>query len=929
MKKIVLIDAMAIAYRAYFAFITRPLRTKSGEPTSAVFGFFNQLFRYLEEIKPDSVIVAFDSKEKTLRAEKFEQYKANRAEMPEELIPQIGKIKEILEAMAIPVFAMPKIEADDIIGTMSRLAVEDGYAVYMVSPDKDYFQLVTKNAFLVKPGMKGDEFEVYDKVAAKEKLEIEPSQMIDYLALIGDKSDNIPGVAGIGEKTAVPLIQQFGTLEAIYENLDKISSNSVRTKLETNRDNAFLSKELATIDLNVDLTFDPDKATIGDINFPLLEKHFKDLELRTLWLKATKYFNYNPETVQNPSSGDLFEQAIDEPGGPTAYDATLVNYKLITTAPEARKLAEYLSEHDLFVFDTETDSLNIFTARIAGVSFAVKENEAFFVALEPDTRTVDMFSTKVEERLPLADFKEIFADIFSNPKIKKVCQNGKYDIAILRTAGIQVKGFFFDTMVASYVIDPDKKHGMDDLAANWLNYETIHLSSLIGVKKDPSKIFDVDLNALSVYSCEDADITYKLYKVLSKKIDDDGLQYLAYDIEFPLVEVLEDVERNGVNIDSLMLKQLSQDLELMMMETARSIYAVADEEFNINSPQQMQKILYDKLKLTSGKKTKTGYSTDAQTLESLKGEHEIIDMILSFRQLSKLKSTYADSLPNLIEKKTGKVHTSFNQTVASTGRLSSNDPNLQNIPIRTDLGKEIRKAFVASSKENVILSLDYSQIELRIMASICGDEYLTKAFIDGEDIHRRTAALVFRVDPSEVTSDMRRKAKEVNFGILYGIGAFGLKIRLGIAQNHAKEIIDTYFGTFKRVKEFMDDSIAHAREKGYATTLTGRRRYLPNINSKNFAVRQFEERVAINMPIQGTAADMIKLAMIKVNSTLTDGGYKTKMILQVHDELLFDAPKSELTTVTPVIKELMENALPLNVPVIVESGFGDNWLDAH
>lgn len=928
MKKIVLIDAMAIAYKAYFAFITRPLRTKSGEPTSAIFGFFNQLFRYLEEIKPDSVIVAFDSKEKTLRAERFEQYKANRAEMPEELIPQIGKIKEILEAMAIPVFAMPKIEADDIIGTMSRLAEEDGYAVYMVSPDKDYFQLVTQNAFLVRPGIKGEDFDIYDVASAKQKLEIEPSQMIDYLALIGDKSDNIPGVAGIGEKTAIPLIQQFGTLEAIYENLDKISSNSVRTKLETNRDNAFLSKELATIDLNIDLKFDPDKATIGDINFPLLEKHFKDLELRTLWLKATKYFNYSPEQVQTTTQPGVNESDSDDEKS-KSFDPKAVSYKLVKTVDDALKLAEYLSGHELFVFDTETDSLNIFNARIAGVSFAVKEKEAFFVALEPDTRTVDMFSTRVEERLPLSEFKKIFSPLFANPAIKKVCQNGKYDIAILRTAGIEVKGFHFDTMVASYVIDPDKKHGMDDLASQWLNYDTIHLSTLIGVKKDPSKIFDVDLNALSIYSCEDADITFRLYNVLSKRIEEDGLHHLAFDIEFPLVEVLEDIERNGVNIDSMMLKQLSQDLELMMMETARNIYSVAGEEFNINSPQQMQKILYEKLSLTSGKKTKTGYSTDAQTLESLRGQHEIIDMILSFRQLSKLKSTYADSLPTLIEKRTGKVHTSFNQTVASTGRLSSNDPNLQNIPIRTDLGKEIRKAFVPSSKDNVILSLDYSQIELRIMASICGDEYLTQAFIDGEDIHRRTAALVFRVDPGEVTADMRRKAKEVNFGILYGIGAFGLKIRLGIAQNHAKEIIDTYFGTFKRVKEFMDSSIGNAREKGYAETLTGRRRYLPNINSKNFAVKQFEERVAINMPIQGTAADMIKLAMIKVHAALNDGGFKTKMILQVHDELLFDAPKSELETVTPLIRNLMEQALPLNVPVIVESGYGENWLDAH
>ena len=927
MKKIVLIDAMAIAYKAYFAFITRPLKTRSGEPTSAVFGFFNQLFRYLEEIKPDSVIVAYDSKDKTLRAEKYEQYKAHREEMPEELVPQIGRIREILDAMSIPVLMIPKIEADDIVGTVARIAEEDGYQVFMVSPDKDYFQLVTKNAFLVRPGIKGEDFEIYDPASAEQKLGFEPSKMIDYLALTGDSSDNIPGVKGIGEKTAVPLIQQFGSIEKLYENLQEIASNSVRSRLEANRDNAFMSKELATIDRFVELEFDPGKATIGNVDFQKLDRLFKELEQRTIWAKTCKYFNYSPD---DPGAFAAPTEKVEEAEkGPHEFDAAKVDYILVTGINEAEKVAELVSKYDEFVFDTETDSLNIFRARIAGVSFAVKEGQAFFVAIEPETVQQDMFASPAQERLPLSQFKRIFSPLFADPLKKKICQNGKFDIAILRTAGIPVKGFYFDTMVASYVIDPDKKHGMDDLSETWLNYKPIPLSSLIGQKKDPSRIFDIDLKALANYACEDADVTLKLYRKLKQKLEDDGLEKLAYEIEFPLVEVLEDIERNGVKIDSGMLRQLSQDLELMMMETARQIYSVAGEEFNINSPLQLQKILYDKLKLTAGKKTKTGYSTDAQTLESLKGEHEIIELILNFRQLSKLKSTYADSLPTLIEPVTGKVHTSFNQTVASTGRLSSNDPNLQNIPIRTDMGKEIRKAFVASSPDNVILSLDYSQIELRIMASICGDEYLTKAFKDGEDIHRSTAALVFRVDPSEVTADMRRKAKEVNFGILYGIGAFGLKIRLGIAQNHAKEIIDTYFGTFARVKEFMDSSIAHAREKGYAETLTGRRRYLPNINSKNFAVKQFEERVAINMPIQGTAADMIKLAMINVDRELKAGNYRTRMILQVHDELLFDAPKDELEIVTPLIKKLMEAALPLNVPVVVESGFGPNWLDAH
>ncbi|KAB2909468.1 MAG: DNA polymerase I [Ignavibacteriales bacterium] len=926
MKKIILIDAMAIAYKAYFAFIARPLKTKSGEPTSAIFGFFNQLFRYLEEIKPDSIIVAYDSKEKTLRAEKFEQYKAHREEMPEDLVPQISRIREILDALSIPVLMIPKIEADDIVGTVARIAEEDNYLVYMVSPDKDYFQLVTEKSLLVRPGNRGEDFEVYDPEKAEERLGFPPYRMIDYLALVGDSSDNIPGVKGVGEKTAVPLIQKFATIENLYDNLEEVASNSVRTKLEENKDNAFISKELATIDRFVDLTFDPDKATIGDVDFERLRALFKELEQKTLWAKVCRYFGYTPD---DPGEFAAAPKQEDETNTQKQFDPIEVDYILVTTTKEAERVAEILNGSSEFVFDTETDSLNIFRAKIAGVSFAVKERQAFFVAIEPEDLQQDMFAPPPSERLPLAEFKRIFTPVFANTGIKKICQNGKYDIAILRSAGIEVKGFYFDTMVASYLIDPDQKHGMDDLAEKWLGYKTIPISSIIGEKKDPSHIFDVELSALTNYACEDSDITFRLYNKLKKKIAEENLEELAFKVEFPLVEVLEDIERNGVKIDSMMLKQLSEDLDLMMMETAREIYKVAGEEFNINSPQQMQRILFDKLNLTTGKKTKTGFSTNAQTLESLRGEHEIIELILTFRQLSKLKSTYADALPTLIEPATGKVHTSFNQTVVSTGRLSSNDPNLQNIPIRTELGKEIRKAFVGSTSENVILSLDYSQIELRIMASICGDEFLTRAFLNGEDIHRSTAALVFMVDPGEVTPDMRRKAKEVNFGILYGIGAFGLKNRLGITQNHAKEIIETYFNTFKRVKEFVDGSIENARTKGYAETLMGRRRYLPNINSKNFAVKQFEERVAINMPIQGTAADMIKIAMINVHRALHSGNYKTKMILQVHDELLFDTPKNELEVVTPLIKNLMETALPLNVPVVVDSGYGPNWLEAH
>jgi len=590
-------------------------------------------------------------------------------------------------------------------------------------------------------------------------------------------------------------------------------------------------------------------------------------------------------------------------------------------------LANYLSKKDLIVFDTETDGLNQFELNIAGVSFSSKDGEGFFISLQPEN--YEKLIANPDERLSIQDFAKVFKKLFENKKIKKVCQNAKFDIAVMRNLGIKVENFYFDTMLASYVIDPDQKHGMDDLSVKYLKYKPIPLSDLIGSKKDSTKIFEVETEPLGKYASEDADITYRLYEILDKEIKKENLAKIAYDIEFPLIPVLEDMEREGINVDKDALKSLSDDLQILIDNYTKEIYKACGKEFNINSPKQMQEILFNKLGLKSGRKTKTGFSTDARSLEYLRGEHEIIELLLEYRQITKLKSTYADALPNLINPKTGRIHTSFNQTVASTGRLSSNDPNLQNIPIRTDRGKEIRKAFVPRDKDHVILSADYSQIELRIMAHISGDEGLSKAFKEKEDIHRSTAALVFMVKPEDVTADMRRKAKEVNFGILYGIGPFGLKTRLGVTQTHAKEIITTYFNTFKRVKNFMDDSVILAKEKGYAETLYGRRRFLRNINSGNRVVRQFEERVAINMRVQGTAADMIKLAMINIFNKLEKRKVKTKMVLQVHDELVFDAHKDEVEELRPLIKELMENALPLDIPVLVDTGIGDNWLDAH
>ena len=611
-----------------------------------------------------------------------------------------------------------------------------------------------------------------------------------------------------------------------------------------------------------------------------------------------------------------------------SYDESKVQYKLIKNLKDAEELAVYLNSKELIVFDTETDDLDQYKLLLAGVSFSTKAGEGFFIPLKPKDGYEKLISNP-DERLSIKDFTRIFRKVFENKKIKKVCQNAKFDIACLRTLGIKTENFYFDTMLASYVIDPDQRHGMDDLSTKYLKYKPIPLSDLLGPKKDSSGIFGVESGTLCTYSCEDADITYRLFEILDKEIKKENLTRIAYDIEFPLIPVLEDMEREGIKIDMDALKSLSNDLQILLDNYTKEIYIATGEEFNINSTKQLQEILFNKLGLQSGKKTKTGFSTDARSLEYLRGAHEVIDMLLEYRQISKLKSTYADALPNLINPITGRIHTSFNQTVASTGRLSSNDPNLQNIPIRTDRGKEIRKAFVPRDKNHIILSADYSQIELRIMAHISGDEALSKAFKEKEDIHRSTAALVFMVNPEDVTPDMRRKAKEVNFGILYGIGPFGLKTRLGVSQMHAKEIINTYFKTFKRVKDFMDESVMRAKEKGFAETLYGRRRFLRNINSGNRVVRQFEERVAINMRVQGTAADMIKLAMINIYKELEKRKAKTKMVLQVHDELVFDAHKDEVEELRSLIKELMEKALPLDVPVVVDTGIGENWLDAH
>lgn len=916
-KKFVIIDAMALAYKAYFAFISRPLVTSKGEPTSAVYGFITQLLKVIEVQKPDYIAVAFDSKEKTFRHDIYENYKASREKMPDDMIPQIGRIKDIIEALNIPLYILPKYEADDIIGTAVKLAEEKGLKSYVITPDKDYNQMITKNTFIVRSNKSSNDITIYDENKMLEDFGFSPKQMIDYLALVGDSSDDIPGVAGIGPKGATELIKKFGTVENIYENIDKIEKAGIKNKLETNKDNAILSKELATIHCDVPIEFDFNQTKFTIPNFDSLRSIFLELEFSRLYQRLLSVY------------GQEQNEEVSTEESKVKFDKKKTDYQLITELKEAQKLADKLKKSSLFVFDTETDGLNYLDLNIAGVSFSTKAGEGFFIPLNPLKNNNDLFSKNLDDRIAVENFIKIFKSIFEDKKIKKVCQNGKYDIGVLRSIGINTNNFYFDTMVASYILDPDQKHGMDALAEKYLNYKTIPISEIIGDKKKPERIFDVELEELNNYASEDADVTFRLYEVFKKELEKEGLNDIAYKVDFPLVPVLEDIEREGINVDKKTLNDLSKELQNLLENLTKDIYELSGIEFNINSPKQLQEILFDKLGLPLTKKTKTGHSTDARSLEYLRGQHDIIGLLIDYRQLSKLKSTYADSLPAMINPRTGRIHTTLNQVAASTGRLASNDPNLQNIPIRTERGKEIRKAFIARDKEHVILSADYSQIELRIMASICGDEGLLRAFKNGEDIHKSTASLVFMVEPEDVTDDMRRKAKEVNFGILYGIGPFGLSTRLGITQKHAKEIIETYFNTFKKVKNYMEDTVTLAKGKGYAETLLGRRRYLKNINSSNRVVRQFEERVAINMPIQGTAADMIKLAMINIHNELNKRQTKTRMILQVHDELLFDAHKDEVDELLPVIKNLMENAMPMDVPILVDTGIGDNWLDAH
>ncbi len=941
-ERLFLLDGMALAYRAYFAFIQRPLINSKGMNTSAIYGFVTSLMKILEDEKPEHIAVVFDTKEPTFRHTMYEPYKATRDKMPEDMGAQLGLLKDVVRAFNVPVIELPGYEADDIIGTLAKRAEKERVLTYMVTGDKDFMQLISPFIKMLRPGKGGNDAEVIDEKGVLEKFGVEPAKVTDVLGLIGDSSDNVPGVKGIGEKTAIPLIQQYGSMEAVYENIARISQRAVREKLINNKEMAFLSKQLVTIHTDVPVQIDFHELKANPPDTSALARYFGELEFRSL---ANKFAGVVSTSIEKNLKAPANKSAGGELTPPLDMNSDKHDYYCITTTKQLDEFAKTLSQAKRFAFDTETTSSDALRAELVGLAFAVTERKAYYVPVnasvdpraksdEPD----DLFSSANPEprtsnhttnALPLTTALTRLRPILENPDIKKIGQNIKYDMLVMKSYGVEVAGIEFDTMVASYVLRADGQHGLDAMAREHLNYKMMSFEELVGKGKSQKHITEVPLEMLSTYSCEDADVTLRIARIQTGKLQQLEQLKLCEEIEFPLIPVLARMESAGVKLDVAYLALMSQDLEKQIDNLVREIYKDAGQQFNINSTQQLREILFNKLRLPTVRKTKTGFSTDVNVLETLRGAHPIIEKLLDYRQFTKLKSTYIDALPSLINPKTGRLHTSFNQTVALTGRLSSADPNLQNIPIRTELGRAIRKAFIPGEKNSVIMSADYSQIELRVMAHVSGDEGLREAFNNNEDIHTSTSAKVFGVNPNDVTRDMRRKAKEVNFGIMYGIGPFGLANRLEISQSEAKEIIQRYFERFPKVKQYINDTLDAARRKGYVSTLLGRRRYLPDLNSKNFAVRSNAERQAINMPIQGTAADMIKLAMIGIDAEIRAKKLQTRMLLQVHDELVFEVPKGDVALMTKLVREKMTNAMKLDVPIEVEVGTGPNWLEAH
>ncbi|MBA2745917.1 MAG: DNA polymerase I [Flavisolibacter sp.] len=928
-KKLFLLDAMALIFRAYYALIRNPRITSKGKNTNAQFGFTNTIIELINNQKPSHMAVCFDTDAPTERHTDFAEYKANRQDAPEDLIAAIPDIKRIIRALNIPTIESDGYEADDVIGTLSQQAAAKGYDVYMVTPDKDYGQLVSDRIKIYKPGYQGGDVEIMGPKEVCDKWCIESvDQVIDILGLMGDAVDNIPGISGVGQKTACKLLTEYKTLENVLANADSIKG-ALGEKIRAGKEDAIMSKKLATIITSVPVDFHEGDFLLREWNKEALKEILNELEFKTV----IKRLLGDDETAGNKSSSgvqqDLFSSAQNNSPEVISIVQPTNNitnteheYELVESDKEFELLLQALDQHEEISFDTETTSIDANEADLVGISFSVRPHQAWYVPVPCDDKEA---TKRILSR---------FASLFEDENKTWIGHNIKYDLLMFKWYGIEIMGKMFDTMLAHYLIEPDGKSNMDWLSARYLNYEPIHIEELLG-KKGKSQLCmkDIDIEKVKEYAAEDADVTYQFKNIFVPKMKELEVENVFSEIENPLVPVLTAMEFEGIRIDVDFLNEYSRVLEIESRVHEEQVYETAGFRFNLGSPKQLGEVLFERLKLdTKAKKTKTGqYATGEDVLRKLAVEHPVADHVLAFREYTKLKSTYVDALPLLINKKTGRVHTTYGQSVAVTGRLASNNPNLQNIPIRTDRGREIRKAFIPRDEGHVLVSADYSQIELRIVAALSGDPVMCDAFRQHKDVHTATAAKVYGVDEEAVTKDMRRKAKSVNFGIIYGQGAFGLSENLGISRTEAKTIIDNYKNEFAGITRYMDDMINYCREHGFVKTIMGRKRWLRDINSSNFTVRGYAERNAINSPIQGTAADMIKLAMVKVHKTFIERNFKSKMILQVHDELVFDATRDEVELIKPVILECMQSAmsLPNGVPVIAEVGQGDNWLEAH
>ena len=899
--KFFIIDGMALIYRAHFAMIKNPLITKNGQHTSAIYGFANSIFKLIEDENPDYLAIAMDCKEPTFRHKMYSEYKANREAMPDELVSQLSLIDEMLDSMNIPVIKKPGFEADDIMGTLGRVASAKGITTYLVSGDKDLMQLVSDKVKLYTPASRFSPTKIYHESDVFDKWGVKPNKMIEFLALLGDSSDNIPGVDGIGKKTASKLLSEYGSIDEIIKNIDNIKNKRVKEGLVNGSDNLNLAINLVTIDNNVDVDVEISKLKKNDMNRDLLYEYFNKLEIHSLSSQLDKMSN-------NKTHGKINNNFKKK-------------YEVVDTKKKLDSLIQKLKGQSLFSFDIETSELDPIEADIVGFSISYKNNSGYYIPIifpEKDT----MSNYELNLVYVLNSIKEILES-----DNNKICgQNIKYDSLILKRHGISLRGIRYDSMIAEHILNPEKNsYKLDNLSIEYLGYEMQSIEELIGTGKDQISMADVPLDKTLFYAAEDADITLQISNKTMPLIEKSNLSKPYYDIELPLIPVLVEMENTGVFVDRKILSELSTEVDSMISILKEQIFSISDGEFNLNSPKQLAEVLFDKLELKQIKKR----STSIEVLESLTQYHPLPELILKYRHLSKLSSTYINALPNHINKRTGRVHSSFNQTIASTGRLSSTKPNFQNIPIRTELGKKIRKAIRAQSPDSVILSADYSQIELRIMAHFSNEPELVRAFNEDLDIHTRTAALVYSVDENDVTSEQRRSAKVVNFGIMYGAGPFRMSKELGIGMKEAKTLIETYFKTYPGIQEYITKTIEEAHVKGYVSTINGRKKYSQSLASSNMNVQKAEERALINMPIQGTAAELIKLAMINIQNKIISEDYNAKMILQIHDELIFEVPKNEIENFSKLVKFEMENAMKLSIPLKVEYNFGPSWYDAH